>query len=136
MSLRLNVSLSKNESFSFNHEGPTCSVGRDPACDLSLPPEEGDCVSWRHAQIACPSHVRQALGRRPLSNGLICTGREVGGLRMNSALRSLGSIEPLRPTLTAKQRQTGSLRLCHSSYCVVVEVSGVGVTGTDGLPCV
>ncbi len=50
MKIRLRVST-PSRSFDFEHAGPNCTVGRDPAGDLALTGEGTDAVSWKHARI-------------------------------------------------------------------------------------
>jgi hypothetical protein len=49
MKIRLQVTLPKGQPFAFEHPGPVCHVGRDPAAELSL--QNAEAVSWRHARL-------------------------------------------------------------------------------------
>jgi hypothetical protein len=49
MKIRLQVTLPQGQPFAFEHPGPTCHIGRDPAAELPL--QNAELVSWRHARI-------------------------------------------------------------------------------------
>jgi pSer/pThr/pTyr-binding forkhead associated (FHA) protein len=49
MKIRLQVAIPQGQPFAFEHPGPTCHVGRDPAAELAL--HNAESVSWRHARI-------------------------------------------------------------------------------------
>jgi hypothetical protein len=76
MKLRLEITTSPDNTFVFEHAGPSLRIGRDPAAELSLQGEASQAVSWDHARIELmPSGAY--LSDQKSTNGTLLNDRRV-----------------------------------------------------------
>jgi pSer/pThr/pTyr-binding forkhead associated (FHA) protein len=76
MKLRLEITTSPDNTFAFEHTGPSLRIGRDPSAELSLQGEASQSVSWEHARIELtPSGAY--LSDLKSSNGTLLNDRRV-----------------------------------------------------------